>query len=148
MKQRPIPDIQASPVLVQAVKHLLKTPQKCDHLLNLVIAEITQYLWADANFCHARVIGEKLAMSLGIPYPDEAFSHEFLQRDWDGAFSWNPVPHYPLGIHGAHDFASCLESFYPNDGKRKRAVESFYNHIKKLYPMPGAGVFDGDDINW
>lgn len=43
MKQ-PIPDIQASPELVQAFKQLLKEPRTCKHLLGLVRAEITPYL--------------------------------------------------------------------------------------------------------
>lgn len=137
--KHPIPDIQASPELVQAFKQLLKEPRTCKRLLGLVRAEITPYLWEDANFFHARIIGQKLAISLKEPPDDEGWSEKWRQRNWESAFSEDRIADYSLDIEGAYGFVYQLKSCYPDEGKRRKAVDALHQHLQKLYPIQGEG---------
>jgi hypothetical protein len=94
----------------------------------------------------AQVVGSMLALCCIGQKGLDVYSERMLLIAWRASFHESyPDESTPLWVHAAYNFAMCARSKGTADDQQ--LADAMLDHLRLAFPLPGAGVFDADDIH-
>lgn len=144
---RSLPVVHPSPELIEAITHstTAKTIEKSSILIR---SQIKKYLWEEASYFHADVIGRLLYLATFKLDKKGMLSNDVLERAWNEGFESSVVDSQPLDVVGAQAF---LFQLLHTENMTKEIIvgaEKLSKHLHKQHPVSSSGVLDMNDINW